>query len=1067
MAIQSSYHTVSEQIINYNNNVVNLLSDLNALVTSTDPSVTITISKPDGTTGTFTLPSFGFLKSEIDRLNNNLNSIYNIDSSGAVIQPSTSNIFQKVVLVNLNKEPNDVGQLPLLSSFTSKNNLFFDNLVNPEMFISINLSGQIDNNVREALVRKYIIEFETDSSGNYTALGQSAINSFNSLWRNQSNIIITEFANWYQTTPGIANPAFPNFDERVYSLDPNQLQYNGLFTVIQVVTDILNKKLWYEVNTLQYVNTQTNQIKQLAVGDQLLVNTQNSTTVYQIIEISTTTANPQLRFQRIEGNQPIPVGVGTLKFYSPIVYTSIVEVPIGYNERSVIFVKPLNTENFLLSKNWSPGTGFWTNDLRLSSSDANNGLSMQQFYVSNVTDYGEVIRDLVAKKIPNTLGTIPPPPVLNAANFQVLQVNTHLTNTPDSATLKQKNNQQKSIQSLITQLNNAIQDKNKQIKTTRFTSDAAKKQAQNDLNNLQAQKTAQSQMLTSVTNDILNMSQSPVTTVQPEYSVQGFWTIPSPVVTTGTNPQQIVQFNIQYKRLAKGSATEPPVNTIPVTDSSSQKVTTGAISNWVTITTPALQRNFNPSTGTYTWVQPNISDADTPNINQLNIPIQSGETIVFRIQSISEVGWPDSPLLSAWSETISIDFPDSLNNSTNQNSTIINDANKQDIQSTIQSNLSAQGLDTLLSGITTVNNNTYIASSDQILSGFKDSNSVATDLFTYLQSLEARVAALEAAIQKSTGQLQVIVFRNSDQFVVKNGSELSFTVECEDYLDNYTANGVPTGRVYANNIYVIKDFLVKFSNASTTSPLGLLSSRTYNSTTNADVYNSSAPQVFWVDSQNELIVSNVTGKTNTQLDNQFIWMVNYDNINQTSVTKLSDNIGNAFVSNNSNSVTNVLSSSEFNLGYSEATILSFVGNNNSLLDASKWIDTNISVSSTTKLLTTIHPQDPGSAGDLTDLVETNSAKNHELSGGSSNDINIPINIYFKLNALDSTQAGLNYQYVNFNSVTQTVRHVKKIKFFLEDDADNRPFVFDIKFTINRNKVVVNKNFTNTSIKISS
>jgi hypothetical protein len=257
--------------------------------------------------------------------------------------------------------------------------------------------------------------------------------------------------------------------------------------------------------------------------------------------------------------------------------------------------------------------------------------------------------------------------------------------------------------------------------------------------------------------------------------------------------------------------------------------------------------------------------------------------------------------------------------------------------------------------------------------------------------------------------------------------------------------------------------MVQFSNASTTSPLGLLSNLNYDSSTNANVYNSSAPQVFWVDSQNELIVSNTTGQTETQLDNMFIWMVNYDNISQTSVTKLADDIGNSFVSNNNNSVTNVLSSSEFNLGYGQTSILSFVGNNNSLLDASKWIDTNVSVSSTTKLLTTIHTQDPGSNGDLTDLVETNSTNDYPLTSA----ISIPINIYFKVNALDNTQTGLNYQYVNFNGSTQTVRHIKKIKFYLQDDVDNRPFIFDIKFTINRNKVVVNKSFASTSIKISS
>ena len=38
----------------------------------------------------------------------------------------------------------------------------------------------------------------------------------------------------------------------------------------------------------------------------------------------------------------------------------------------------------------------------------------------------------------------------------------------------------------------------------------------------------------------------------------------------------------------------------------------------------------------------------------------------------------------------------------------------------------------------------------------------------------------------------------------------------------------------------------------------------------------------------------------------------------------------------------------------------------------------------------------------------------------------------------------------------TDKHVKKVKFMLENEADNRPFEFTIKFNINRNKVIQKK-----------
>jgi len=1054
MAIQSSYHTVAEQVITFNNNLVDTLSKINQLATSASASVTVNITNQAGAIQQFTVPSFGYLKSEIDRLNNNINSIYNINNAGALIQPSSTNGFQKVVVVNLNKEPNDVTILNTVNNFKSSKNWFFEGMMNPMLSVTIDLSNKVDYDVRKVLSRRYIVEFEKDTAGKYTNLGQSALNSFNSLFRNNGAIILDDFLTWHSTTPGVVNPDYPNYDEQQFDMDPNQLLYTGLFSVLKTEEDLLNRKLWYWVNTLSYVNNITNEVKQLMIGDQVIINNNISTTIYSIVEISNASSSPKLRLQRKVGNDPIPVGNNTLKIYSDVYYTKSVEVSIGYNERNVVFIKPLNMDTYLLSKNWSYGTGFWTNDLSLSSSDAYNGSTMEQYYIDNVYDYGKSIKDLIAKKIPNTLASTPNKVVLDVNNFKVTQINKHLTDTPDSNLLKEKNNQQSSLKSEIDQLNQAISDKNKQLKVTRFSSDAAKNQFMNEIDRLSKTRDSKSKALSTVVSDILSLSNSSASPVDYKFSVRGFWNIPAAIVTRGTNPQEVIQFEIQYRYLSIDGK-QTPIDTVKLDTN-----TTASFSNWISIKSDVRGRTFNASTGKYTWDVEDVTNPDVVNINQVDIPIQANESIEIRVKSISEVGWPESLVVSDWCDPITVAFPNDLITNKNQTNAIVTNANKEDIKTSIQSDLSAKGLDEHLSETTVLNNHTYFHEASSILSGQKDSNGISLSVFDYMAALEARIKALENQISKVKGELQVVIYRNSEQFIVKNGSELTFTVECEDYLDQFLSSGVPSGRVYANNIYSIKDFLLKITNKSTTSPLGLLSSRTYINSTNTDFYNSDAPQSFWINNQNELIFSNVTGDTKTQLDNQFVWVTNYDSLNQTSITKLSDNIGNGFVSNDSNSITGVLSSSEFNLGYSENSILSFVGNNNSLLDISKWIDDTVSVSSTTKLLTTIHP----SIDRLENIVETNSSKNHELSGGSQNDINIPINIYFKMNALDPSQSGLNYQYINLNSVNTTIRHTKKVKFLLETDVDNRPFVFSVKFVINRNKVVLNKVLPTTANK---
>jgi hypothetical protein len=1055
MPIQSSFPTVADQVISSNKNIIEILGQINSLTTTQDQSVNIKIYDENGILRTFAVPSFTSLKADIDRLNNNINSLYSIDANGSMIATSNQNKYKKIITVDLNREPNAVGTLGTLTKFKAVNNWFFDGLMSPIISVELDLTGKVENNVRKVLSRRYIVDFASDASGNLTALGQSALNSFNTQFRGKSSIIISDFENWHNTTPGVLYPSNPQFDEQVFDLEPHDLLYDGQFSVVRIQEDTINKKLWYVLDRLTYLVRSNNETAQLSIGSEVIINSPQTSTRYKVIEVSTAESSPRVRFERVEGMEAIPVGIGTLKVYSPVIYTKKVKVSVGYNERIVIFIKPLNADVNLLARNWSLGTGLWTNDLTLDSTATENGLTMEQFYTDYVYDYGTVLKDLVAKKTPNSLAGTPVSPTLNVANFKVVQINKHLTDTPDSNLIKQKHNYQLTLKSEIQQIQDAIVDKNAKSKFVRFKSESDKKQVNLEIEELSRKKDSKSKLLATTTQEIIQLSNNPQTKVQPKFRIRGFWTIPSAVVTRGTKPQEIVQFRVQYRYLSKDGS-EAPIETFAI-DATQKK---GAFSNWNEFKTDARKRTYNQGTGEYTWEIEDVEKADTPNINQLDLDIQANEKIEVRIKSISEVGWPESPVESDWSEILSIEFPDDLNNVLNENDFILKAATSEDLKIKMNQELSAKGLDDHLADTIVVNNVTFHHDANKILSGFKDGNGVSLDLFTYLKSLQDRITSLEERIQRVKGELEIVILRNNQEFVVANGSETTFNIDCEDYLDNYTGSGIPTGRVYANNIYVIKDFVVKVRNKSTSSALGLLSNRTY--LQNPNVYNTGVPQTFWVNDQDELITSDISGQTRTQLDNQFIWTVNYDSVLETSVTKLTENIGNTFNTNASNSITSILSSNEYNVGFNETAILSFVSNNKSLLDPSKWIDTNISVSSTTKLLTTIHPV----VANLETIVETNSEKVKTVNTGDANSTVIPINIYFKMNALDNNQPTLNYKYINLNSSRQTVQHVKRIKFFLENEAENRPFVFSIKFNINRSKVIVRKitNAINASIR---
>jgi len=162
--------------------------------------------------------------------------------------------------------------------------------------------------------------------------------------------VFSEFEEWHKKTPGVLNPQNPRYDEDNYNLEPNSTLYDGEFSVLRIQEDRLNRKLWYVLNTLDYVISGTSESKQLSIGDEVIVNSPKTSTRYKIIEISTVESSPRVRVEIIEGIEPISVGIGTLKIYSPIVYSKNIRINIGYSERNIIFLKPINTENNLVAK---------------------------------------------------------------------------------------------------------------------------------------------------------------------------------------------------------------------------------------------------------------------------------------------------------------------------------------------------------------------------------------------------------------------------------------------------------------------------------------------------------------------------------------------------------------------------------------------------------------------------------------------------------------------------------------------------------------------------------------------
>lgn len=1002
-----------EDVALLNKNSVEIITKLNDIVASQTSSVNVKHIDTNGVETQYSLPTVSYLKTQIDQANNNIQRLSDFTNKSTYLIDGNST--KKLYQIDLNKEPEQISNINNITAFTPVNNWFFENLINPLLTVQIDLSDKIDDEVTKVLCRRYVVSFLKNESG-YTVAGQNSLNEFISKFMNRNDIQISEFLTWYNSPTNLGvyggnNPNLQEYDESEFNLSYNQLEDYGIFSILKQELDELNSKLWYHFNTLTYSNI--NGIsKILTVGDYLILNKKNSTTKYLIHDINTAASNYRVLLERVEGLDPVPTGTNVLKYYSTVSLSKKVKVSIGFDEYNIIFLKPINGLNNVISNLWSKGCCFYTNNLTL---DADSKTDMSTYYLNTVYNYGEAVKELVSKTIPSTIAIKPNAPVLIDNNFKVSQINAHLTDSTDTKGLKDLQSQKTQTKSQIDQINTSLQLKNKEIQNTSYKTIAERTKAENELTNLNTQLNNATTLLNSITTQITSATNS---TVEPKYRVRGFWNMPLAQSIKGYSDQEVIQFKIQYRYSSK-TGTDNTTEGYTITNNNGNN-TTGYFSNWTSYTTDKRIRTYDSVSQTWIWQIEDVSSADTPNINQLDIAIQSGEKVEVRIKSISEASYPDYE--SDWSNILTVTFPDELTSiSTTQ--TILEEAKKDALISNFETTLTTKGVTQHISDQITDNSVFYGHTDKTILSSFNDSNLNALSLFKYLTILTDKISALEEIVSKSQGELSISVFNNTTEYKINNDSTLNLSVNCENFGVKLSGGT----RLYDNKIYLIGDYYIKIYNSAFSNSLGLLSNRVYQKIDSNSTISSVKTNTFY---QTNVLAPLIHSDNTlyTQKNNQFIWFSDYDN----GVPIY--NSGISFVENKY--TLDALSDSTTNAGlnpldYTDATNSQYAFD---LIKNVNWYNYNNS-----EFLTNV-------------VANINSistiSKDGSINYVAPNDtIIIPINIYFKFSGNSINTIDLSNNLTNNNSTNQ--QHKKKLKLFLETTNSSRPFEFTVEFTINK------------------
>ena len=801
MSASNSISQLLEQFLELNTNSLETFVRINEAITTDKETVSIDLfNSKTNKMETIQIPAFGYLKREIDRLNSNVSSISGLEGSNANVRLKDGT-FRTIHTSRLKGPSPSITSLASPTQFSTKLNDFFENFLNPLLTINLDVSKQIPVETEKVYVERYIFN-ENDLA---------SVTAFDDLYKGGSEIVYSDFKTQ------LTNNNFVYYlDSQVIDMPIRTIQYTGFFDVVKVDNAQKNvvidgttqtktvklytlNKLTFSDSTKSFKDTET-----LKTSDSLIVNSGNYRTRYQILSIDTSTS--QIELLLLEGSESIKIGVNQLGIYKDVDTDLNIEINVAFNERQVIFVKPIDPVSKIPAEDFSPGVGFYSNDLEMSDATGTI-MTLAEYYKNEVADFGQFLKSLKVDYIPPAASGIKPtPPVINVENFKVVQINKHLTDNTTTDKIKQLKSDKSSTEQSLKQLDESIKQKKSLINTKKFASQTESDTYKNELGSLISQRESESKLFSSVVSEIKSSAaSSDLQTVSPKYKVRGFWAVPEPKTIGNQVSQEVVQFKIRYRYVSTSGKTSN-VDQLKFVDATNQTEKTAAFSNWVEVSGPVRKREMDAN-GKYGWILESEEDANAVNFNSFDIAINPGEVVEFMIKSISEAGFPANPLESEWSEIQKIEFPQGEIN-TDALGDVIKTNELDLLKVQIKEDLESAGVYKHVGESFTVGSQTFAHSANTIASGFITDNQAPITVYEKLLALQNEVLSLRAVIEKTTGELLVrIIDENGNITPVTNNSTVQL-------FAGYYSQEVPA--VNGKGAIVTKNFKIELSNTKAT-----------------------------------------------------------------------------------------------------------------------------------------------------------------------------------------------------------------------------------------------------------
>ena len=804
-------HTLSDvlsRLVVDIDNMNSFLFSLQNILESQSENVTVSQTKVDGTSFNITVPSFGYLKGKIEDINTKFDTLISANSDVIGIKSSNGEVRKfelkktSQLLKDLENAQSSIFTVP--TSFKVRNNWFFESFLNPLLYVSLDISAVLTDDIDQFIVKRIIIN--AANNDDFAAY-------FDDNYKGKNDVDYTTL------TADLDDVGIDYFeDDNVVDLDVAVNRFKSSFDVIKILEETGNQTLTsgstvstirrrYKLSTLSYTDVLSGvqNTKTLSEGD-ILITANDSE--YRVSSINST--DTEVVLERIFGTDPITIGADILKL-KPIPYRKPeLQVNVGFNEREVIFIKPVSKAQNLTIDDFSKGVAIYTNDLTIPLQDDSTS-TLADYYNNFVSDFGLILLNMAKEKtLPSVLAITPDAPTLDVNSFQVVQIDQHIQDDKNITDLNNNVKEKASVQQEIEELNKKIDSIKANITTVSKTPKEAKRLQKQLSESITSRNEKTSALSSLVTNITTQLSTTPQFVTNRKYEIRGFWNIP-PAKSSKYGPQNVVQFKYRYRYLSS-TGTQPNAKQQTFTDTDGTKKS-ATFSPWIEVLTTARQKNLNESTGLYEWVEEKLTDADAINSNQLNITIRKGEIVEIQVKSLSEAGWPNNPAQSDWSNAIQVGFPESIQS---QEEGVITSQKTyaEKARLDFETSLNSKGLDNHLANQFTSGDKFYSHIAEDISSGFFTSEGNVIDLYQKLKSLQTTLDAVQQSINLDRGVIKVsIIDSDGNSIDVSNGDTISlFAGYYKDLIKDTTGGTV----IYNEGAIITKQYAISIQNTSAT-----------------------------------------------------------------------------------------------------------------------------------------------------------------------------------------------------------------------------------------------------------